>query len=386
VDPGVAVAVRVGGLELLVGPVSLGAPDDLDAAIRDFLDGARHELLIAVQELDSEAIARSVIAARARGVRVRIILEGDYLREERPVDDPWSSGGAGEGNRAIHSALLRAGIDVITDLNPAIFHQKFVVRDPGEPSAAVLTGSTNFTLTDTGTNPVVGGVDGGNNLNSVVILHGQSAASQFEREFDRMRSGTFGELRERHEPRPREFTLGRVRIKPLFAPRHGPEMEIMKQMLKARQRIDFAMFTFAQSSGIDDTMIRLADADLPIRGVLDRGQGSQRWASTGILQQAGVELHRNRPGTGVRKVHHKLMVVDARLVIVGSFNYTGPATMLNDENILVLGDLEEGSPKAEEAQRQVAAAALAEIDRIIADLGEPVPVRVADPADDGVVS
>jgi hypothetical protein len=31
-------------------------------------------------------------------------------------------------------------------------------------------------------------------------------------------------------------------------------MEIMKQMLKAKDRIDFAMFTFAQSSGIDDTI------------------------------------------------------------------------------------------------------------------------------------
>jgi hypothetical protein len=26
-----------------------------------------------------------------------------------------------------------------------------------------------------------------------------------------------------------------MRIKPLFAPRHGPEMEIMKQMLKAQE-------------------------------------------------------------------------------------------------------------------------------------------------------
>jgi hypothetical protein len=30
-------------------------------------------------------------------------------------------------------------------------------------------------------------------------------------------------------------------------------MEIMKQMLKATTSIDFVMFTFAQSSGIDDT-------------------------------------------------------------------------------------------------------------------------------------
>jgi len=37
-----------------------------------------------------------------------------------------------------------------------------------------------------------------------------------------------------------------MRIKPLFAPRHGPEREIMKQMLKAKQSIDFAMYTFGQ--------------------------------------------------------------------------------------------------------------------------------------------
>ena len=45
----------------------------------------------------------------------------------------------------------------------------------------------------------------------------------------------------------------------------------MKQMLKAKTSIDFAMFTFAQSSGIDDTMARLVTLVPRIRGVLDRG-------------------------------------------------------------------------------------------------------------------
>jgi phosphatidylserine/phosphatidylglycerophosphate/cardiolipin synthase-like enzyme len=148
-------------------------------------------------------------------------------------------------------------------------------------------------------------------------------------------------------------------------------MEIMKQMLKASSRIDFAMFTFAQSSGIDDTMARLA-ATVPIRGVLDRAQGAQAWSSTQPLKAAGVELHQNRPGTGVRKIHHKLMVIDGRLIIAGSFNYTGPANTLNDENIIVIGDLEETDPEAEAAQRLIAGYALREIDRIITDLAEPV--------------
>ena len=40
-----------------------------------------------------------------------------------------------------------------------------------------------------------------------------------EKEFTRLRDGTFGDRHERVEPRPREFSLGKVRVKPLFAPR-----------------------------------------------------------------------------------------------------------------------------------------------------------------------
>jgi phosphatidylserine/phosphatidylglycerophosphate/cardiolipin synthase-like enzyme len=363
----------LGSVEFFAGPPVLGGPDDLDQVIRSFIDGATTSLQIAVQELDSRAIAAAVLAAKARKVRVQIILEGDYLLEDPPVADPWAPAGANEGNRVIHGALLRAGVDLITDLNPKIFHQKFIVRDSGKPTAAVLTGSANFTLTDTGTNPAAGVADKkGNNLNHVVILHGQRAAAQYQGEFERLRGGTFGALHERTEPRPAEFRLGGIRVKPIFAPDQGPEMEIMKQMLKAKDRVDFAMFTFAQSSGIDDTMAWLLRGGIPVRGVLDRGQGAQRWAATSPLKAAGAQLYVNAPGNGVRKVHHKLMVIDQRLVIAGSFNYTSPAATLNDENIVVLGDLEETDPVAEGAQQKLAAYALGEIDRIISALSRPV--------------
>jgi phosphatidylserine/phosphatidylglycerophosphate/cardiolipin synthase-like enzyme len=361
----------LGAIEFYAGPDVLGGPDDLDAVVCEFIAGAKKQLLIAVQELDSRTIADAILAAKTAKVGIRLILEGDYLLEDPPLTDPWAVSGSNEENRAIHAALLRAGIDVITDLNPAIFHQKFMVRDPGLASAAVLTGSTNFTRTDTGTN-VPGTGQSGNNLNHIVVLRGKTVTSQYMAEFERLRSGTFGELHERHEPRPAEFRLAKIRVKPLFAPRHGPEMELMKQMLKATSSIDFAMFTFAQSSGIDDTMLRLVDSLARLRGVLDRTQGSQKWAATEPLKAAGVELFRDKTGIGVRKVHHKLMVIDERLVIIGSFNYTAPATTLNDENIIVLGDLEETDPDAEAAQQQLAAAALGEIDRIINTLAEPV--------------
>lgn len=363
--------VIVGGVEFHAGPTGLGGPDDLDAVVRDFIAGARTSLQVAVQELDSRPIAEALLAARAAGVRVEVVLESSYLGESKAPADPWAPAGENEENRIIHAALLRAGVRVINDLNPAIFHQKFLVRDAAGGEPAVLTGSANFTRTDTGTNTGRTGAQSGNNLNHVVVLRGRAAAAQYRAEFQRLLSGTFGDLHERVEPRPKEFRLGNIRIKPLFAPRHGPEMEIMKQMLKASTRIDFAMFTFARSSGIDDTMARLASS-VAIRGVLDRAQGAQAWASTQPLRDAGVRLFQNRRGTGVRKIHHKLMVVDDRLTIAGSFNYTGPANTLNDENILVIGGLEETDPDAEAAQRLVAGYARAEIDRIVSDLSEPV--------------
>ena len=123
--------VDLDGIEFFTGPTVLGGPDDLEAVITDFLAAATRSLAIAVQEIDSRPIAEQILAAKARGVRVQVILEGDYLVESPPVADPWMTMGPNEGNRVIHAALLRAGIDVITDLNPSIFHQKFVVRDPG---------------------------------------------------------------------------------------------------------------------------------------------------------------------------------------------------------------------------------------------------------------
>jgi phosphatidylserine/phosphatidylglycerophosphate/cardiolipin synthase-like enzyme len=359
--------IDLGSVEFYAGPRVLGGPDDLDETIRTFIEGSTTGLLIAVQELDSRPIAEAVLRAKARKVRVQMILEGDYLGEDPPLADPWDTSGANEVNRVIHAALLRAGVDLVVDLNPKIFHQKFIVRDPGEPTAAVLTGSTNFTRTDTGING-----PGGNNLNHLVVLHGQTAANLYLAEFKRMRSGTFGALQERVPVRPAEFRLGGIRVKPIFAPRQGPEMEIMKQMLKAAARVDFAIFTFAQSSGIDDTMSWLLRAGIRVRGVLDRGQGAQGWSATERLRADGAELYENTPGNGVRKVHHKLMVVDERLVVAGSFNYTEPANSLNDENIVILGDLEETDPAAEAAQRGLASYALAEIDRIITTLSRPV--------------
>ncbi|MEL6266031.1 MAG: phospholipase D-like domain-containing protein, partial [Pseudomonadota bacterium] len=222
-------------IKLYFGPHTL-APglDNLEQVIVDFIDGAEKRLEIAVQELESRAIAEAILRAEIeRKVQVYLVLEADYLagkQRPRTVAEAFESKGAQEENRLLAAAALRATCWVRTDFNPKIFHQKFIIRD----REAVLTGSTNFTPTGVGSSPR------GGNLNQVLTVNSRELARIYFREFREIKQGRFG----RHsvdgtvEPHPEEVTIDGVTFKVCFAPDHNPEMEIMKWMMKARDRVD----------------------------------------------------------------------------------------------------------------------------------------------------
>lgn len=382
-----------GKVEVFLGPQELGGADDLEAVIVDFIAGAKQSLDIAVQELDSLPIAEAIVDARWRGVQVEVFLEQDYLRTTlKATPDPPK---AREGetpeealrrtqwrsdeeeidretslarNRWILAALLRNGVQVRGDFNPAIFHQKFVLRDyrgKAVRSTALLSGSANFTVTDTH-----------RNLNNIFVFHDARICRQYRDEFAQLARGEFG--RGAHGDVPRTYDLAGVPAKILFAPDHTPELEFMKQMLKVHEagEIWFAVFTFAGSSGIDDTMLALARGGVQLRGVLDPGQARQKWAAPAWLHHPNIELRipkREGDFAGLRKVHHKLMVIDDRIVVAGSFNYTQPANDYNDENLFVLGsphDEVEGIEVIPNPVRDLGRYVRAELQRIF-DLSEP---------------
>ena len=333
---------------MYMGSKDLGAEDDLKQVIIDFINGAVSQLDIAIQELEEKEIAEVITAKKQEGLKVSIVLEMDYLRADKPSLDPFTPGGKKEPNRMINNALFRSAIKLNSDFNTNIFHQKFIIRDV----KSVLTGSTNFTPT---------GVN--NNLNHIVIVHDEKVAREYMNEFKEIQKGNFGRENSGHTKTPKVIKVDKIPIKILFAPEHNPEMEIMKQMAKAKNRIDFAIFTFSQTSGIDDVMKALVP-NMPIRGVIDHNQGSRKWAATHGLIPAGCDIRTVKKKGKLNKLHHKLMVLDEKVVIAGSFNYTEPANKLNDENIIIIGDLETTDPLVDEQQKQIGAYALKEIDRI----------------------
>ncbi len=347
--------MKIGNIEMLMGPHQAGGPDNLEEAIVGFIDKAKKRLEVAVQELDCPPIAEALIRARQRKVLVKVVIEHDYLREAPSLKDPSQSKGKHEINRTLHNQLLRANIDVKADYNTSIFHQKFIVRD----RKSLLTGSTNFT--ETGTT---------RNLNHLVMIHNANVAKIYAREFAEIAQGRFGKRNEGHDPAPKDVTVSGIPVRVLFAPDHNPEMEIMKQMAKARKSVEFAIFTFSNSSGIDDQMILLRKVKIPITGAMDLKQGVQSWAATKPLAKAGVKIFTVAPSHQIGKLHHKLMVLDKQVIIAGSFNYTGPANRLNDENIIILGDLESQDSASIKNQKKLASYSLQEIQRIITEFGK----------------
>jgi phosphatidylserine/phosphatidylglycerophosphate/cardiolipin synthase-like enzyme len=371
-----------GKIEAYVGPVELEAKENLETVISTFIEYAEKTLDIAVQELDNEVITQAILDARNRGVRVRMFMEQDYLKAKKhpkpvPVEEKnevealryaqWNEERTAnhKTNRDILAALLRCGVDVKADLNPKIFHQKFIVRDfrnrrkKGNPG--VLTGSTNFTRTGTH-----------KNLNHVVVFHDLRIVKTYANEFTEQGEGTFGSLRTRRHKTLSTVNINGVPVRIRFAPDDAPELEIVKQMLKCDSRIDFAIFTFSSSSGIDDALLMLHRAGVTINGVLDGVQGRHKWAASQWLHDKGMNIYltdkKRMPGLG--KLHHKLMVIDDAIVIAGSMNYTAPANELNDENIYVLGspfDLPEdkGGPVDHNECHAIAGFFRKEIDRII---------------------
>jgi len=104
--------------------------DPIDAQLVALIDGAKREVLVQAFSFTSRKIAKALVAAHARGVRVEVIADRAQTLEL-----------AG----SVVPGLARDGVPVWLDGNFISAHNKVLVVDAESPSATVVTGSYNFT-------------------------------------------------------------------------------------------------------------------------------------------------------------------------------------------------------------------------------------------------
>jgi phosphatidylserine/phosphatidylglycerophosphate/cardiolipin synthase-like enzyme len=290
-----------------------GGPDEVLSAA---LDQARLSVDVAAYSLNLWSIRDALIHAYQRGVVVRMVMESDNM-----------------GNQEVQE-LLDAGIPIIGDKQQGLMHNKFIVIDRAE----VWTGSMNYT---------VSGVYKDNN--NLIRIHSNEVAEDYTNEFEKMFKGhLFGPDKIAGTPNPK-LSIEETPVEIYYSPEDKVAARIVELIKGAQQSINFLAYSFT-SNDIGGAMLAQAQAGITVSGVMD---DSQVTASSGTeydpFKQAGLDVRLDGNQTGL--MHHKVIIIDQKIVITGSYNFSDSAEQSNDENVVIIFSQTVAEKFMEEFQR-----------------------------------
>jgi phosphatidylserine/phosphatidylglycerophosphate/cardiolipin synthase-like enzyme len=291
----------------------------IDEQLVAFVNSATQTIDLADYDFDLENVASALAQAAGRGVRVRMVTDTDTLTN----DDPKV--------QKAFDILKQAKIPIVDDQRGPIMHNKFMVVD----GAAVWTGSWNFTENDT------------YRLNNNAIqIASRELAQNYTAEFEKMFvQRKFGPNKPAGVPHP-SLTIGGVEVENYFAAEDGVAAKITDRLAQAKQSIHFMAFSFTNDA-IGTAMLARAEAGVSVAGVFEKTGSETQYSEYGKLRKAKLDvLQDGNPYV----MHHKVIIIDGRTVIFGSFNFTSNADNDNDENLLIVDDV--ALAKAFEAEFQ----------------------------------
>jgi phosphatidylserine/phosphatidylglycerophosphate/cardiolipin synthase-like enzyme len=291
----------------------------VDTKLAAAIEKARLSVDVAILDLNLWSLRDALIDAYRRGVEVRVVTESDYLDEPEIQD------------------LLEAGISVLGDRREGTMHNKFVVIDRAE----VWTGSMNFTTTD-----------GYLNDNNLLQVRSARLAENYTTEFNEMfEDDLFGPDVRLATPYPALDVEG-VPIEVYFSPDDGVASRLLNLIQSASESLYFMAFSFT-SDELANAILERAQNGVVVAGVMEESQvESNVGTDYDRFRQAGLDV---RLDGNPRNMHHKVILIDNRLVVTGSYNFSNSAETRNDENVLVFHD------------PRIAAQVMAEFERIFAD-------------------
>ncbi len=272
----------------------------VDAYLVQALNAAQDDIAMAIYHLDLWSVRDALLDAYDRGVRVRLVVDQEHVTPEV-------------------QALRDAGIPVVVDNGPGLMHHKFVVIDGQE----VWTGSMNFT---------VHGVYA--NANHMLRVRSRRLAQDYLREFDEMFvDGRFGPASLPDTPYP-HVTVNGVDIEALFSPDEHPQTRLVPLLRRAQEDILILAYTWT-ADPLTEALIEAHQKGVTVSGWVEASKLDAAGHDYGRMRAAGLDI---LPDPLPALLHHKVLVVDGQIVVLGSYNFTRAADVRNDENLLIIQD------------------------------------------------
>lgn len=126
-------------------------------------------------------------------------------------------------------------------------------------------------------------------------------------------------------------------IKVFFSPDGGITHEIIEQIDNAEEYIDVAMYSFT-SVAIAEAIVQAKNRGIKVRILLDKLQAAGQYSQYQYLLDSNIEAITD-VHAGI--MHNKIAVIDGKILLTGSFNWTKSAEEKNEENLFLFIDEEE---------------------------------------------
>jgi phosphatidylserine/phosphatidylglycerophosphate/cardiolipin synthase-like enzyme len=284
----------------------VGAP--LENALVQALNRAQQTIDAALYQLNSQPVTDALIQAWQRGVKVRVVTDGEY-----GLNAPDST----------VDQLQSAGIPVVSDgTRSGYMHDKFYVID----GLYVWTGSTNATHNDIY-----------NNNNNSILIRSSQLAADYTSVFNLLFNSQFTTVPPSAIPNP-AVTVNGTQIEVFFSPGTSAPARLGDLLSKA-QTVRFLAFSFTEGltwsdngrqQSIMDLLINRASAgQLDLQGIVEAS--SRSFAKPMVC--AGLNV---RQDGNPDILHDKVFVIDNSIVVTGSFNFSKNAVADNNENVLII--------------------------------------------------
>ncbi|MFA5794959.1 MAG: phospholipase D family protein [Candidatus Brocadiia bacterium] len=122
------------------------------------------------------------------------------------------------------------------------------------------------------------------------------------------------------------------KINVYFSPNGGCTKAIVDEIKSAQKTIRVQAYSFT-SDPIAQALINAYKRGVDVEIVLDRSQRSERYSKVSDVAKAGIPTFID---TKHAIAHNKIMILDSKVIITGSFNFTKGAEEKNAENLLII--------------------------------------------------
>ena len=128
------------------------------------------------------------------------------------------------------------------------------------------------------------------------------------------------------------MTLHGARTEVYFSPKGGAEEAVVRTIGQAKRTVHVLAYSFT-SSPINTALVEAHARGVNVSVILDKSQRTAKGGKLQSLQEAGIPVLVDSTHA---IAHNKVMVIDKRRVITGSFNFTKSAEERNAENLLII--------------------------------------------------